>query len=189
MDETLLSAPERDRLESIRHPRTRLHFVLGRVALRSLLADRLGIRPEDVPLIMAPGGGIDLAGGLLHVSIAHAGEQAVAVAAPRAIGVDLEQVQARSPGVVDFMLHTDERAAYDALPLDPVRRLILYWTLKESVLKAMRTGLRRSPKAVRLVVSVPEGCGQAVVEGQQTFELWFQERDGYCLSVAYKGLA
>ena len=182
----LLSDAERARFHGIRHPRARQHFLLGRVALRLLLADRLAMHPAAVPLVVAPDGSVDVAANLIRVSIAHAGRCAVAVAARRTVGVDLEVIQPRERGVEEFMLHSSEREAYEHLPLDRTRRLILYWTLKEAVLKALRTGLRRSPKRVRLVVNLEYGSGLAIVEGCAPFELRFQQRDGYYVSVAYE---
>ena len=182
---SLLSAQERARYEGIRHARARTHFLLGRVALRSLLADRLDMRAAAVPLVVAPDGGVDVKDRSVHVSIAHAGGVAVAVAAERVIGVDLEHIKPRSQDLAAFLLHPSERGAYGALPLDPVRRLILYWTLKEAVLKALRTGLRRSPKRVRLAINLAHRSALAFLEDRGTMELRFREREGFFVSVAF----
>ena len=181
----LLSNPERERYAEIRHPKTQLHFLLGRVALRLLLEQRLGIPAAEVPLVVAADGGVEVAASTLRVSIAHAGNRAVAVARSGLVGVDLEPIRARSPALVGFMLHPSEWDAYAALPLDATHRLILYWTLKEAVLKALRTGLRRSPKQVRLVVDVSAGAGQALLEDHSPITLRFMEHEGYYVSVAY----
>ncbi len=181
----MLSTDERIRFEGIRHPRARSHFLAGRAALRSLLADRLALCPASVPLMASPDGGVDVPGTSLRASIAHAGNWAVAAVAPHIIGVDLERIQKRAPRLVDFMLHPSERDAYEALPLNAERRLILYWTLKEAVLKALRTGLRRSPKRVQLSVDVPSGSGRALLEDGLSLLLRFAAYDGYYLSVAY----
>ncbi len=183
---SLLSAAERMRFQGIRHPRTRQHFLLGRVALRSLLAERLSMQAAAVPLVVAPDGGVDVATSPVRVSIAHSGQRAVAVAALRTIGVDLEHIRPRSEDVSDFILHASERCDYEALTLDPTRRLILYWTLKEAVLKALRAGLRRSPKTIRLAINVSYGSGLAFLDDRAPFELRFQEHDGFYVSVAYE---
>jgi len=181
----LLSDAEQERFRSIRHPKARRHFLFGRSALRLLLAERMALDPVSVPLVVAPDGGVDVFESDLRVSIAHAGEWGVAVAAPRMVGVDLERIRPRSPDVVRFMLDPSERDEYEALPLDPVRRLILYWTLKESVLKALRTGFRRSPKRVRFAVQIEEESGVAFLEDGASLALRFQEYEGYYVAVAF----
>ncbi len=182
----ILSAEERIRYDAMRHPRSRRHFLLGRIALRTLLAHRLGMGLADVPLVQAADGGVDVVGSSLKVSIAHAGGCAVAAAGPMAVGVDLEPIRTRSAALESFMLHPSERAEYHTLPLSTVDRRILYWTLKEAVLKALRTGFRRSPKHIRLVLNVGEGNGLALLDDRTPLAVSFGERNGFCVALAYE---
>ena len=176
---------EQVRYRAIRHPRTAEHFLLGRIALRTLLAERLGVAPLDVPLCVASDGGVDVDRSAVRVSIAHSGDRAVAIAADRIIGIDLEEIKPRSPQLVDYMLHPLEHGGYESMALDPVRKLILYWTLKESVLKALRSGFRRSPKTIRLVVSLESCGGMAYLDERAPLVCRFEETDGYYCAVAY----
>ncbi|MDX1547343.1 MAG: 4'-phosphopantetheinyl transferase superfamily protein [Rhodothermales bacterium] len=184
--EGLLSPGERARVETFGHAGRRREFILGRAALRTLLAERLGTAPGEVPLVVAPDGGVEVEGADdLHLSIAHSGPHAVAAVGARRLGVDLERIAPRHPDLARFLLHPEERAYFDALPLDHTRSCILYWTLKEATLKALRTGFRTSPKKLRLDVDVGARRTVARVEGGPVLHARFEERDAFMMAVAY----
>ncbi len=183
-----LSAEERARLGGFGSPKRRREFALGRDAARSLLAERLGVAPAAVPLCVAGDGAPEPGGAALHVSIAHASalEQTLAVAAvaARPVGVDLEVVRARRPDLYRFILHPDEVGVLEALPYGHDAAQVLLWTLKEAALKAMRTGFRVSPKALRF--AGPPSEGSAVLRrGAERWDLRWAERDGCFLAVAF----
>ena len=161
--------------------------MLGRAAARTLLAERLGVDPAQVPLHVAEDGGVDVLGAALALSIAHSGAHAVAAVAERPIGIDLERIAPRHERLPRFLLHPDEYAAFDALPLDAERSAILYWTLKEATLKALRTGFRLSPKKLRLEIDLPTQSARAHVIDHSPMRLHFEERDAYFLAVAFEG--
>ena len=181
----LLSPEEQAQLEGFRLAKRRREFTLGRVAARTLLAERLGVAPGEVPLRVAEGGALEVAGCPQAVSIAHAGGQAVAAVAARRVGVDLERIRPRHPELPRFLLHADEYAPFERLPLDRARATILYWTLKEAMLKGLGTGFRLSPKKLRLCVDLEGGRAEAEVEGGTPWQLRFEERGGFYLAVAY----
>jgi 4'-phosphopantetheinyl transferase len=181
----LLSPEERRRLETFGHARRRHAFLAGRVAARTLLAERLALAPPEVPLHVAPDGAVEVGGTAFHVSIAHSGERAVAAVADRPIGADLEEIRPRHPDLARFVLHPDEADLLDRLPLEPGQGLILCWTLKEATLKAVRTGLRLSPKKLRLEIDLPAASAQVEVDGGAVWLARFEERDGYYVAVAY----
>lgn len=181
-----LSEAEQARAAGIRHAQRRAAFVAGRMAARGLLADRLHVAPPDVPLRVAEDGAVEAGRTGWHVSIAHSGARAVAVAARRPVGVDIEVITPRRPGVQRFLLHPDEYAAFEALSCDPTRALILYWTLKEATLKGLRTGLRLSPKKLRLSIDEAAGSASVWVEQGEPWEARYEERDGYFVAVAYR---
>lgn len=180
----MLSAEERQRLDCFGHAGRRREFVTGRAAVRSLLGNRLGCPPEQVPLRVTASGALDVQHAPHHVSLAHSGPHAVAVAAAHPVGVDLEQIAPRDAGVDRFLLHPNETELLDALPLDRDRGLILIWTLKEATLKGLRTGFRLSPKKIRLEVYLDQHRATAFVNDDQQWQLRFAEREGYYWSVA-----
>lgn len=184
----VLSQQEVQYLAVITHPGQRKLFVLGRAAVRSLLGERLGLAPHQVRLHRAEDGGPILEGAKWQVSIAHSGAYAVGVVGQRALGIDLERIRPRREGLEGRILHEEEWADFEALPLDHTRRVILLWTLKEATLKAIRMGFRHAASAVRLVVDYPAGRATAQLPGRPPLQLWFMERKGYYLSVAYEHL-
>jgi len=160
-------------------------FTLGRAAARTLLAERLDLAPAEVPLHVADDGGVDVVGAAMKVSISHSGGHAVAAVAERVVGIDLERIAPRHPRLPGFLLHPDEYPVFEALPLDRARALMLYWTLKEATLKALRTGFRRSPKEIRLSVDLAAETGLAHIVEEAPMHLRFTERGSYYLAVAF----
>lgn len=185
--EAWLSAEERARLARFTHAGRREAFLAGRAAARQLLAARLGVAPAEVPLCVAPDGAVEVEGCSLHVSIAHSGVRAVAAAAEQVVGVDLEAIAERRPGVERFMLHPDEHDRFAALPLDYTRSLILYWAVKEATLKGLRTGLRLSPKKLLVDLDLAARAAVVDVEARESWSVRFEEQGGFFLAVAYRG--
>ncbi len=184
--EALLSSEERVRVARYTHAGRRRSFTLGRAAARTLLAERLGVGPAQVPLRVAEDGGVDVDGAAVTISIAHSGAHAVAAIAERAVGIDLERIAPCHESLPRFLLHPDEYAAFDALSLDAERTAILYWTLKEATLKALRTGFRLSPKKLRLEIDLPTQSARAHLVDQPPMHLRFEEREAYYLAVAFE---
>ena len=182
-----LSAEERDQLRSFGSETRRRSFALGRMAVRALLAERLALAEPAVPLLVADDGALEVREGGLRVSLSHVATRrqtlAVAVAAPHAVGVDLEVVQPRRPDLYRFLLAPDDYGILDTLPFDHHEAQVLIWTLKEAVLKALRTGFRLSPKKLRLSVGPEPGVASVTVEDVR-WALRYERQFGCFLAVA-----
>jgi phosphopantetheinyl transferase len=87
------------------------------------------------------------------VSIAHSGDLAVAIAHEKAIGIDVEIIEQRNPGLEMIALSASERALLDRTVIgmrgNPGRArsevFTRFWTAKEAVSKAEGTGLAGRP--------------------------------------------
>jgi len=182
-----LSAAERERMASFGSEKRRRAFALGRATARGLLAERLGVAPEVVPLAVAADGAVEAPG--LCLSLAHtaSGVRAVAaaVAAAHAVGVDVEALRPRHPDLAGFLLHPDEGALLDALPYGPALAPVVLWAVKEAVLKAQRTGLRVSPKKLLTHLDVDRQRGVVHVEGGAVWAVRYGEHAGCVLAVAF----
>jgi 4'-phosphopantetheinyl transferase len=178
-----LSKEEANRVATFGAEKRRREYVAGRAAARALLAERLGVTPDAVPLRTADDGGVDCEGHALRVTIAHSGDYAVAACAPHPVGVDLERIQARDPAVARFLLGPGEERLLDELTDDREAALVLCWTLKEAVLKARRTGFRCSPKDVRLEPDPAAQCATAEVASQQ-WRVLYRRQGAYYLALA-----
>ena len=123
--------------------------VVARGLVRAVLSSYVARPPQDWRFVQGPHGRPELAPGEapgdLRFNLSHAGDVAVcAVAAGRDIGVDVEAL-ARAGDVASVasrVLTDAERADMASREgRDRDERLISYWTLKESVAKALGLGL------------------------------------------------
>ena len=182
----LLSEEERDRYDAFPVDKRKREFLLGRVALRTLLAEQLDRDdPSAILLHVTDDGAVELPETPYFVSITHSGNQAVAAVSPRRVGVDLEHIRTVEPGVVDFVLEADEQALLDALPMTRDRAFILCWTLKEATLKALHTGFLHSPKTVQLTVDAANQRARATAGDGSEWMLAYEPAPDHVLSVAY----
>jgi len=151
-----LSELERRREAGLRVPKRRADWRLGRFTAKSALARLLAgsaadaRRPEDlarvevrpaasgVPEAYRDGERVPWA-----LSISHAEDRSlVAVAGSAgAVGCDIESVAARSPAFLEDSFTQSELAAI-ARSEAPELQSTLYWSAKESLLKALGEGLR-----------------------------------------------
>ncbi|MEU7282390.1 4'-phosphopantetheinyl transferase superfamily protein [Streptomyces sp. NPDC045431] len=156
----ILSAAERARLARFARAEDRDRFLAAHVALRILLGERLGQRPEHVRIHQAPCAGCGgphgrpvVPGNPVHFSLAHAGDLFVIALSERAVvGVDVERIPAH---VLPGALHPAEEAELALLPAaERPAAFARAWTRKEAVLKARGTGLRTDPTTL-LVGTAP----------------------------------
>lgn len=148
--ETLLSSDERERADRFASFTLRRRFVVGRGALRSILARYIGQPPAQMCFRYGPRGKPSLdrppRPGSLRFNLSNSHELAlVAVARGRELGVDLEWTGRALPdaeGIAERFFSSAERAALHALP--PSLRLAAFyacWTRKEAFIKARGDGL------------------------------------------------
>jgi 4'-phosphopantetheinyl transferase len=161
-------------------------FLLGRAALRTLLADLTNTDPSRVALKVLSDGRVLAPETPYHVSISHSGDRALAVVSTRRIGVDIEQIVERPESLLRYVLHRDEVAHVERLPVPQEETLFLCWTIKEAVLKALGTGLMRSPKSVRMNIDYENGRAIVRDETENTWEVIFERRNEYMLALAYE---
>jgi 4'-phosphopantetheinyl transferase len=154
---TLLDASEEARAKRFRRPEDRERFVLAAALLRTVVALRVGIAPEEVNIdrtCTRCGGahGRPTVVGLgLEVSVSHSGALVVIAATGAGrVGVDVERVRPIDHVSLSGEICQPGEAHRD---LGPVSFYKL-WTRKESVLKATGAGLDLSMAEV--VVTAPD---------------------------------
>lgn len=152
----LLAPAEQERAASLRGD-SRQAFVTARALLRAALAERLGGSPRSFAVLNTcrvcgshEHGQPSLPGLDLAVSISHSDGRVGVALASLAIGLDIEARHPRSAEeaarLVDVALTPAERRVWAALP--PERRpaaSVVWWSRKESVLKASGWGLAIAP--------------------------------------------
>lgn len=182
---TWISEDERGCIASFGSEKRQKQFLAGRAAARQLLAERLKSVPAEIPLCRAPDDAVNVDVPDWLVSIAHSGPHALAACAKCAVGVDLERIQPRDPGIVRFLFAPEDRRIVHQLPYDRSTALILCWALKEAVLKARRSGFRTSPKALGLNIDPAAEEATVHVEGGETWNVSFAQIGKYWATVAY----
>jgi len=180
----ILNDREINRRAGMGHEQRRRSFTAGRIALRTLLADHLDIDPVDVPLVIEPSGRLACPETGLHLSLAHSGDVAIAVCSARNVGVDLEQIRSKPASLLDYILADEEREHVHNLDLDSERTLFLCWTVKEAVLKANGTGLRRSPRLVRTKIDTAASHAEVRDPADESWDVHFGLSDHYAAALA-----
>ena len=144
-----------------RFPKRRSEFRLGRWTAKCAIADWLGRgrSASEMSAILvdyapdgAPAPFVDGQPAPVSLTMTDRADQAVCLIGPpgTALGCDLELVEPRSEGFVgDYLTTAEQRLVADAgEERDLVANLI--WCGKESALKVLRTGLRRSTLSVEV---------------------------------------
>jgi 4'-phosphopantetheinyl transferase len=144
----LLSPAELERQGRFLFAPGRHQFLVAHALVRTVLARYAPVDPRSWRFVENEHGRPDLAPGQgppLCFNLSHAdGMIACAVTLARPIGVDVEALERRGDtvGIADRYFSPFEVAALRALPRERQReRFLLYWTLKESYIKARGLGL------------------------------------------------
>ena len=179
--EPCLSPAERERADSIRHPRAKAHFVTGRTVLRSALAIRLRCDPANVPIRLSPDGKPYLdpgeIGRELHFNMSHTTGYSLFGFGQQPVGVDIEAADPKRDcdGLVRRFFAPVEQAEYFRLAESKRPTAFLRgWTCKESLLKAIGSGVRdlqncavsMNPDAPPAVLTAPGGANWILEAGE-----------------------
>jgi len=150
-----LTPAEQEQAKRFRFEKDARHWRACRTALREILGEALSIDPAAItlefgefgkPLLPPPRAD-------LHFNLSHCHNLAlIALCREGPVGVDIEPANRGKSllGCEDAFCHPDE---IKGLPEQLVMRSILllrYWTAKESILKALGTGLSLAPQSVSI---------------------------------------
>jgi 4'-phosphopantetheinyl transferase len=187
-------------LSGFKLPKRRQDWLLGRWTAKStlnLLAQPHSYRLQDWRITAAPDGapGVWLNGKPvdLCISLSHsAGMAFCAVAASsQRMGCDIEKIEVRSRSFEETFFTASELELLERYPADERARLVtLVWSAKESVLKALRTGLRSDTRRIRIVsIETGDACRWRPFKAQDsrngdTFDGWWQVKNSMLYTVA-----
>ena len=144
-----LDDAEQDRCGRFQHDGPRRRFALCRAALRAVLCDLLGCSNGQLSFLANEFGKpfAILHGEMAKISfnVSHSGDHGlIAYASQGWLGVDVEERIPRNnlEGIVESALTASERAELDlADERDRLHNFLKLWTVKESLLKAIGTGM------------------------------------------------
>lgn len=167
-----LSPRERERLLTLRLPKRRADFLLGRFTAKQAVAAYLGAgqapalaeieiraEPSGAPAVFLAGSPAPLSLSLSHRD----GHALCAVAEPETLlGCDLEVIEDHGSAFLSDFFTAEEQALLWAAPSAKRTELCtVLWSAKESALKALKTGLRLDTREV--IVTLLQGA--ASVDG------------------------
>lgn len=150
-----LSAAEQEQANRFHFEKDARHWRACRTALRSILGEALERDPAGLAFDLGPHGKPHLPPPhhRLHFNLSHCRDLAlVALCRVGPVGIDIEPAK-RTPGLLDCessFCHPDEIARLPASPDERAACLLELWTSKESLLKALGTGLSLAPESVSL---------------------------------------
>ncbi|MGH8778244.1 4'-phosphopantetheinyl transferase family protein [Paraburkholderia sp.] len=187
---------ERERAGRYRQFADRARFLAARVALRTLLAGRIGEAPHALRFTTGRYGRPALDGyPALSFNVSHAGEHAlIAISAGRVVGVDIERVDRALDWrpLADLVCTPDERRALDSsATAQQLSGFLLSWTAKEALLKALGLGIAEGLQCIA-VDPFADGLqrpsaqpGSIAADADRLRFHWIDGIDGYAACVAY----
>ncbi len=159
-----LSAGEAACLDSLRVPKRRSDWQLGRWTAKRALSVYLSIPGDlrslaDIEIRPAasgvPEGFIAGQPAAASISLSHSNGTALCVIAPfgAALGCDLELIEPRSDAfVADYFTAEEQALIVQGNAAERSRLITLLWSAKESALKALHEGLRQDTRSVTVTL-------------------------------------
>lgn len=193
-----LTAAEIDRLAALQFAKRREEWRLGRWTAKRAIAAYLA-QPPDLSEIEIRNGAsgapaVFLLGRAapLSISLSHRAGRALCAlsCSGAALGCDLELVEPRADSFVEDFFTTEEQAVIaHAPPGQRARLATLFWSAKESVLKALQCGLRSSTHFVSVSLMDAGRAGgwnrySACTSEGGLFGGWWFESHGFVRTLA-----
>jgi len=119
----------------------------------------------------------------LECSVSHDDRFAIAVAAPDAIGVDVEKASPRLLKSQAIYMDAAERALLQSSALDEIQAAVRIWSAKEAAAKALGVSLADSWRRVRLMkIGRHESCAR--IDSKDSLVIYHDAVDRHVFSVA-----
>lgn len=195
-----LSRDEKARLASMRFPRRRASWRLGRWTAKKALAICFSL-PEDPQLFAdleirsAPSGAPEAffegEPTAVTISLSHRSGIGLCAIAPSdmRVGCDLEVIEPRSEAfVADYFTDEEQDLVARTQSSDRPRLVALLWSAKESALKVLETGLRLDTRSLTVQLEDSVGSGDwcplvASCSDGQAFYGWWQSTESMVRTV------
>jgi len=176
-----LSSAEKLRYDQY-HPKAARLFLISRVLVKTVLADKLGISPHEVTLLLHPNGKPFVQGSkAVYFNLTHSADVIIlAVTEEGEIGVDIEQVDREFEWMrVDSVLDLSEiewiKENELTDPFSVFQRFFQIWTLKEAYIKCTGEGMSRHLKKLNFhVLPEPIQFLDLTHNAQKTEEYYFE---------------
>lgn len=134
---------KQDRIKRFLQYQDKQRCLFAELLARAMIMEEKGIRNSEISFIAQSFGKPVLQGTHLHFNTSHAGDWIVCVVDQQEVGIDVEQVDDIDLSISDNYFSKEEHQHiinYER----PVEKFFDFWTLKESYIKFIGTGLSRS---------------------------------------------
>ncbi len=200
-----LTPGERAHLGAMRFPKRGDDWRLGRWTAKRAVAAYLGETLQSIEIRSAESGApevfVDSESAPVKISLSHRSGVALCALTENStgLGCDLELIEDRCDAfLTDYFTDEEQALVADAPPAEQGRLITLLWSAKESVLKALRVGLRADPRSITCGIGLP-ACPRArgaprsatvwsslhACSNGQAFEGWWREAEGLVRTFAY----
>jgi 4'-phosphopantetheinyl transferase len=196
-DDDWLGPEERRVLGTLRFPKRRSEWRLGRFVAKRALASVVGVdHLERIEVFAAEDGAPEASidGRRIEgsISISHRNDLAACVIGTHGkVGCDLEAVEPRTRRFVeDFFTDRESAVVKGRRDGSRDRRVALTWSAKESTLKALRVGLRRDTRSIEVEIENPESTSpswhslRTIISPEgRCFDGWWRQEGHLVLTV------
>lgn len=174
----LLSPDEQGRADRFVDASSRAEFIVARSGMRRILADYVGLRPQELIFEHNTAGKPSLAkiANCPHFSLSHsAGIAVLAVCRTFPIGVDIELIRPISEAIAQRFFSNAENLELSALPeCERLSAFFRCWARKEALVKALGSGFLRDPRSFDVSIRSDEPPRLLRLDGEvDAAENWF----------------
>ncbi|MEA3013363.1 MAG: 4-phosphopantetheinyl transferase [Sphingomonadales bacterium] len=166
----LLDSDERGRAARYLHDRDRARYVVGRAAMRILLAAQGDLAPEALRFRTGPRGKPELHSDGCHFNLSRSGGIALLAIGPEPLGIDVERLKAipEMERIAEEFFSGPEIAWLRAAP-EAARshRFLRLWTRKEALVKADGRGIAEDLRGLDLVPGDGSGVADVAAWGRR----------------------
>lgn len=161
VDDLWLTPQEQLRLDSLKVPKRRVDWRLGRWTAKSAVRGCLhlggqDVSPSDVEIRVRPSGApyAFIRGDAINLSLSHSHGVALCIVSHSTalIGCDVERVESRNDAFIRDYLTAFEKGCVSECTDETQKHILvtLFWSAKESALKALQLGLRSAVAQVNV---------------------------------------
>lgn len=143
---SLLPSEKQEKYAGYKHNDNLQRSLLGELMCRKILAEKLKIKPEQLILQSGEKGKPFIENQKLQFNISHSGRWVVAAFSEKEVGIDIELIREPNYEVAKRFYSKAEIQQLNSVTDNNAKRDFFFdlWTLKESYLKAIGTGLTKS---------------------------------------------
>jgi 4'-phosphopantetheinyl transferase len=166
-------------------------FVICHGILRMLLSEKLGCEPESLVFSEGLNGKPFIEGNKLFFNLSHTKELcAIAITDNREVGVDIETIKDNTDyeDISEYFCSKDEQQQIKE-SINPLEKFFLFWTRKESLLKAIGLGLNTSLQDINIgnntnSVNYSQLCKNQEIKVNDNYFIYSDKIGNHFLSVS-----